>query len=49
MNSMRHVVHRAAGREVSAMTAKRIAEAEFDEEETDAFGMIDSSDEITNS
>ncbi|UOZ04782.1 MULTISPECIES: ESX secretion-associated protein EspG [unclassified Amycolatopsis] len=37
----RHVVHRAAGREVSAMTAKRRADAEFDEEETDAFGMIE--------
>ncbi|MBE8518315.1 ESX secretion-associated protein EspG [Amycolatopsis sp. H6(2020)] len=37
----RHTVHRAAGREVSAMTAKRIADAEFDEEETDAFGMIE--------
>jgi ESAT-6 protein secretion system EspG family protein len=37
----RHVVHRAAGREVSAMTAKRIADAEFEEEETDAFGMIE--------
>ncbi|MEW2499928.1 ESX secretion-associated protein EspG [Amycolatopsis sp. CA-161197] len=36
-----HTVSRQATRAVSAMTARRIAEAAEDEEETDAFGMIE--------
>ncbi|MFI5613053.1 ESX secretion-associated protein EspG [Amycolatopsis sp. NPDC051903] len=36
-----HTVRREATRSVSAMTARRMAEAAEDEEETDAFGMIE--------
>ena len=36
-----HTVHREAARQVSAMTERRMAEAEAEEEETDAFGNIE--------
>ncbi|GAA3565327.1 ESX secretion-associated protein EspG [Amycolatopsis ultiminotia] len=41
-----HTVHRQASRSMSAMTARRLAEAAEDEEETDAFGMLEVSGQI---
>ncbi|MGW7537350.1 ESX secretion-associated protein EspG [Amycolatopsis sp. NPDC054798] len=41
-----HTIRQTAEREVSAMTARRRAEAAEDEEETDAFGMIEVSGRV---
>ncbi|MBB4683239.1 ESX secretion-associated protein EspG [Amycolatopsis jiangsuensis] len=41
-----HTVHQEASRAMSAMTARRLAEAAEDEEETDAFGTIEVSGRV---